>query len=327
MAHVHELLRLAQFFEHYYASKALHRTRVEARTQELLLGQMAPPHAIPELLQWFDRRMDVNRAVGHMVDDVCVAFLRLADTAVREGDAAAPQGSPLTLAKQHVEQLMDFILRTQAAVDAVLWDEAAFVAKIKTVGDIQLLAGPFDARTTPRQCGEALLRIAGRLRGGAVAGVSVVGGMHFGTVGSAIIGQSRVAFDIFGDVVNCASRVMTNCCHAPGDVSVSRSFAAAVFGMDYTCDDGAGASTVSGSAVCFEVPVPSVDAHDADDDGAGNPLSASFALRPLESASGSDGHGQRVQVRCTLRPGQTVAMKGVDGGLLCHQVCFVAAPR
>jgi adenylate cyclase len=79
------------------------------------------------------------------------------------------------------------------------------------MGDKVLFAGPFD-RTTPATSGarDMLLAVCAIAERVAVAGLTVKAGINVGPVVGAVLGVNRLAFDIFGDAVNVASRVMTS---------------------------------------------------------------------------------------------------------------------
>jgi class 3 adenylate cyclase len=108
------------------------------------------------------------------------------------------------------------------------------ISKIKTIGDVVMLAGPFEAeksnsQTTSQTRGGAdahlhsirdiatnpqdvqqtmveLVQVSQALRR---VGGGLHTGMHVGPIVGAIQGTSRLCFDVFGDTVNVASRTMT----------------------------------------------------------------------------------------------------------------------
>jgi class 3 adenylate cyclase len=124
-----------------------------------------------------------------------------------------------------------------------------FVIKIKTMGDICMLAGPF----LPAPAAAAAAAGGGAAAAHAAAGPSdahvrqacrdmllvfqklsqrgrVRCGAHVGTVIGAVLGTNRLCFDVFGDAVNTGSRAMSTAPH--GSTAVTSDFLAHCGGGD-----------------------------------------------------------------------------------------------
>ena len=89
--------------------------------------------------------------------------------------------------------------------------------KIKTVGDGYMMAGnllkktPHGARAVV-ECGLAMLKVLEEINGrhGAACALEQTTGVNTGHVVAGVLGYTTVAFDIWGDAVNCASRMESN---------------------------------------------------------------------------------------------------------------------
>ena len=141
------------------------------------------------------------------------------------------------------------MIAAHITVDVIL-SKFSVIEKIKTIGDIVMLGGPFDIvtnteptsnpqvapfdvsppqatvecplsppvpRTSIQTAVDEALAIVSLCRDE----TTIQAGLHVGDVTGAVIGTERLAFDVFGDSVNVASRVMTNCPSASGHVAVS----------------------------------------------------------------------------------------------------------
>ena len=195
----------SQFKEETKAEYFRAQVVTAAAQQRVLLETVVPTHVIPELLEWLRHSLSPQRSIVRVVPDVCVAFVTL-----RPRHPAA------------VGHAIDasWLMAAHTQVDDHLGDRAAFtvVEKVKTVGDVVLLAGPLDASAggdapVPQGTGARRTLVACRELCAAVArireGSDVHVGFHVGEVVGAVVGSTRLTFDIFGDCVNVASRMMT----------------------------------------------------------------------------------------------------------------------
>ena len=143
---------------------------------------------------------------------------------------------------QNVDYDLLWLRRAHVEVDAVLARYDA-IDKIKTIGDIVMIAGPFrEKQFTAADAAEQMMCAISQLRKVA----TVQGGVHVGEVVGAVLGTNRLCFDIFGDVVNTASRCMTG--GSRSDVILSEDFcgllgvAAVVARTSFTTGSRAGTS-------------------------------------------------------------------------------------
>ena len=96
-------------------------------------------------------------------------------------------------------------------VDEIL-SQAKKVDKVKTVGDLVIVAGSFRGHSSTASASEMLsvvLRIHSCFLDRETGQSAVTIGLHAGAVMGIVLGFSRLSFDIFGDTVNTTSRVMT----------------------------------------------------------------------------------------------------------------------
>mgnify|MGYP001614641841 CR=1 FL=1 len=226
---------LRQQFLDEQVSKFYHAQVLEVtQAQRALLETVVPERIITPLMRWMATGLKPQDSIVRVYPQACVAFVKLycpakytsstleltdvGDHAVTEAAQPGPQ---------------DWMLQAHVEVDAVL-SNFFRIEKIKTVGDIVMLAGPFLDATTGTEatkgadatavlpeadlqaCADELLAICTLCRGVA----DIRAGLHVGEVVGAVLGTSRLAFDVFGDSVNVASRVMTTC---PGVGSVAAS--------------------------------------------------------------------------------------------------------
>ena len=178
-----------------------------AAQQRLLLETLVPTHVIPELLEWLQHSLNPEHSIVRVVPEVCVAFVTLKQRHHVHSAACEESASSSWLMAAHTQ------------VDQHLSDRKAFtlIEKVKTVGDIVLLAGPLNSAPMMRDEADdkhpPLAAVACRELCCAVARIresnDLLVGFHVGEVVGAVVGRTRLTFDIFGDCVNVASRMMT----------------------------------------------------------------------------------------------------------------------
>jgi adenylate cyclase len=113
-------------------------------------------------------------------------------------------------------------LRSLDAVDALLAETrfGSDLMKIKTMGDYVLFASlpPSADAPLPVSAVAAAVRLALTLAGNQ-QGVTMKAGIHVGQLIGCVLGLERLSFDVFGDTVNTASRLMSTA--SSGDVAMS----------------------------------------------------------------------------------------------------------
>lgn len=154
----------------------------------------------------------------------------------------------------------DWVVDAHDRVDRVI-SSFGRIDKLKTIGDIVMLAGPFVDDRSSQRCDEITSQqlhhhpsvvtdhaaaapshndhnVVSRVSEDDLQAAAdellaccalarrvtpIKAGLHVGEVVGAVLGTSRLAFDIFGDTVNVASRVMSTC-PLIGSVAVSGEF-------------------------------------------------------------------------------------------------------
>ena len=109
-----------------------------------------------------------------------------------------------------------WIIGAHGAIDSYL-ERFPSVSKIKTVGDIVMIAGPLVASIPLARAVDDMMGAVSWMR--CSPSVDIQAGIHVGEAVAAVLGTTRLAFDVFGDVVNTASRVMSGA--QLGDVAIS----------------------------------------------------------------------------------------------------------
>lgn len=205
---------------------ATHDRRVTAGQVEVrraLLETAVPLFVIDRLQQWLHPAvgMDPSLSVQQLYPHACIAFLRLQFPRLDTTSANCDIGDTSPFAA---------LLTAHALIDDVLEKCSSVVVKVKTMGNTLMLASSdfhsgngaaiapvgSDARAQfGLQLVQAVIAIVEcfstnsvdnqREEGGAP---SIYVGLHCGPVVGAVLGLHRLAFDVFGDAVNVASRVM-----------------------------------------------------------------------------------------------------------------------
>jgi class 3 adenylate cyclase len=192
-----EKLHRQSFLDTKIAAFFTQQQQLRADEQVALLQTAVPEHVIPDLLVWMAADLDPKNSIKRVLPRCVVAFVKLYPRQMTAASAGA-LGSTAWLIDAH------------RAVDEVIDRHCSVVDKIKTIGDIVMLAGPFTEELTASEDAQRravceLLDAIGNIR----RVVPVRAGLHVGEAVAAVLGTSRLAFDIFGDTVNIASRAMT----------------------------------------------------------------------------------------------------------------------
>ena len=200
------------------------------RAQDALLTSMLPDFIIEPLTVWLASNFDPQKAVARNHEEICVAFIRMspgAAIATSEGHGADTEGGEskkVQLAFSNSQEdddgdddgSSDWLFVGHRAIDKVLASNP-IIDKVKTVGDLVIVAGSFRGHTST-EAAKALLsamvsihnNFSQKSAGEEEEKNSVTIGLHVGPVMAIVLGFSRLAFDIFGDTVNTTSRVMTS---------------------------------------------------------------------------------------------------------------------
>jgi class 3 adenylate cyclase len=179
--------------------------------QTALLERIVPVHVVPELMAWMQQELAPEESIVQVVPAAAIAFVRM----------FAPPEVP-NMNGEAQDATHSWLVGAHEKVDDTLRPFTAFL-KIKTIGDCFLLAGPFGEAAARSDVGVAraameLLEAITLLKG---QGMELQAGLHVGDAVAAVLGTSKLAFDVFGDSVNVASRAMstarprTVCCTAP----------------------------------------------------------------------------------------------------------------
>ena len=195
--------------------------RARAEERDKLLSSILP-HTITS------RLLAGERMIADAFDDVSILFLDLVNFT-----AIAARVPP-----KHLVHLLNEIF---AACDDVIRRHG--MTKIKTIGDAYLAAAGVPEPITDHvaRCAAAAVELQQRLETlrismpenygdkswiDEVGDINVRIGLHCGSVVAGVIGNDRVAYDIWGDAVNIASRMEQT--SVSGCIHVSDSFARAI---------------------------------------------------------------------------------------------------
>ena len=186
--------------------------RAQAEARQVLLETVVPAHVTAPLQHWIGAlHMDPAQSIARAYDNVSVAFVEMRP--VSHTSAAGDAGHWLTAAHARIDEVLAGADGASAAFPAVV--------KVKTIGSQIMLAGAFelelyDAGVAASQlllAVSAIVAAVGDVGGGAGAShqrLQVAAGLNSGPVVGAVLGLNRLAFDVFGDTVNTASRVLSS---------------------------------------------------------------------------------------------------------------------
>ena len=146
----------------------------------------------------------------------------MAEADEEDGDGGEAVGLQLEIPEENVRgpaelEETDWLAPAHVAVDAVLKKYSA-IDKIKTIGELVMIAGPFNTSHSICEATDQMLAATAEIR--SIAGVQA--GMHVGEIVGAVLGTNRLCFDIFGDTVNTASRCMSG--GGEGEITVSAEY-------------------------------------------------------------------------------------------------------
>lgn len=113
-----------------------------------------------------------------------------------------------------VEELLYCLTRTNMTYDDVLQSDPLFrcCVKVKTIGDVLLVVSNVDPAQDNSYHLNRLALLSSKLAETLLesVGVVAVAGLHVGPVIAGVIGEEALSYDVFGDTVNTASRIMTS---------------------------------------------------------------------------------------------------------------------
>jgi class 3 adenylate cyclase len=239
-----EKLFRRQFLEiHVQAYNEREQQRREAE-QRVLLESVVPTHVIPALQKWLDQGMDPRNTIRRHLPMAAIGFIKLLPPDESFGSPLTDSPKKLVGLDEVHSGLPTFenhvtadkavshdgwIFEAHLRVDECLAYFRSF-DKIKTIGDVVMMAGDF--RTTD-QVGETSVAADDADGVGAVdrsaydmlvavsmlfnrtelndsrnCNVKFRAGFHVGECLGTVQGTSRLAFDVFGDCVNTASRAL-----------------------------------------------------------------------------------------------------------------------
>jgi class 3 adenylate cyclase len=198
--YVQDRLDRAQFATKVTADAASRDAVAEAKLQKQMLSTMAPPHVQDDMVALVATdayRRGEPASMTHDLSNVTVCFCKIR-----------------TKGEHHnAEKAYDDIMGMHERVERLLGKSRRAV-KIKTVGQTLVVAGPLHHGATEEECTLAAREIftfAYDAVHGSLGrrGLAVRAGVCTGNVMATVMGTDRIAYDIFGDTVNTASRCMS----------------------------------------------------------------------------------------------------------------------
>ena len=120
--------------------------------------------------------------------------------------------------KSDIKEQMEWLDGVHTKVDEVI-RRSRNVDKIKTIGSDMMIAGSFYPECSPGIAALEILDVIFEIK----TIVDASAGVHVGELVAAVLGSSRLCFDVFGDTVNVASRAMTGG-GKRGEVTVTSDF-------------------------------------------------------------------------------------------------------
>jgi adenylate cyclase len=198
----------------FYALAALHRAEAELENQyarsEALVAAIMPP-AVAERL-----KSGAEQRIADRIETLSVLFADLV------GFTAAAHELP-------PEQVVDYLDALVRTFDTLA--EQHGVEKIKTIGDCYMAIAGRDGPAAAGACalGSFALAIMEAMGSSPALRERRLGlrvGIHCGPATAGVIGDTRFAFDVWGDAVNTASRMESH--SLPGRIQVSEAFCSVV---------------------------------------------------------------------------------------------------
>ena len=198
----------------FYALAALHRAEAELENQyarsEALVSSIMPP-AVAERL-----KSGAEQRIADRIGTLSVLFADLV------GFTAAAHELP-------PEQVVDYLDTLVRTFDTLA--EQHGVEKIKTIGDCYMAIAGRDGPATEgaRALGSFALAMMEAMGSSPALRERRLGlrvGIHCGPATAGVIGDTRFAFDVWGDAVNTASRMESH--SLPGRIQVSEAYRSVV---------------------------------------------------------------------------------------------------
>jgi class 3 adenylate cyclase len=190
----------AQFAAKVTADAAASDAVAEIQLQKQMLATMAPAHVQDDMVALVaseEYRRGEPANMTHDLTNVTVCFCKIRTNGEKEDAAVA----------------YDDIMGMHERVERLL---AKFpkAIKIKTVGQTLVVAGPLHAGATEEECVAAAQDIFGFAYDVVHGthgrrGLALRAGVCTGSIMATVMGTDRIAYDIFGDTVNTASRCMS----------------------------------------------------------------------------------------------------------------------
>ena len=224
--------------DEYVTSTAEKRTSEQQEMMTGLLGRSMPSFVVPELRRWI--AMGRSGGISHQFSLAGVAFLkRFAPNASSLDDQGSNAGR-LDVAQlvAILDQMSEYQVAVMQLIQAAV-NRGADIVRVKVLGDVTMLAAGliYGRRTNPRKradepesrlvslqpqeesSGQQVAATVGLLQlchaiGSLTLsdGSFTVSGVHAGDAAGGVIGTERLIYDIFGDTVNTAARVMQTSC-------------------------------------------------------------------------------------------------------------------
>lgn len=234
-----------QYLDHRVAVIADVEIQRQRHEMKELLSRMIPPFAIDSVTKQLTDRRKMVRCIAHSVEHAAVLFIRVPAAAEKMSHTQSTAADAFAEADR-MSTLYDDALMMISDVNAQTFTDCG-ILKVRTIGDVALFASGLHrgvesvGEIVTAEVGESEPDVQFTLDddGRAIAGVRIPGyavqdvleltllatkletriremlghpcaaGIHSGSVVSGVIGMDRLVYDVFGETVSYAARIMS----------------------------------------------------------------------------------------------------------------------